>query len=66
MKNKKKRKRLKINLSWLLTWKREFRDPKFTTIYTYPVDYAEYIDSPYTKRRTIPTSFNIEFAIPRV
>ena len=40
--------------------------PKYTTIYTYPIDYAEYIDSPYTKRRTVPTSFNIEFAIPRV
>jgi hypothetical protein len=40
--------------------------PKYTTIYTYPIDYSDYIDSPYTKRRTIPTVFNIEFAIPRV
>ena len=33
--------------------------PKFTTIYTYPIEYSEFIDSPYTKRRTVPTSYNI-------
>lgn len=40
--------------------------PKYTSIYTYPIDYSEFIDSPYTSRRKIPTVFNIEFAIPRV
>ena len=33
--------------------------PKYSTIFTYPVVYSDFIDSPYTKRSTIPVSFNI-------
>lgn len=40
--------------------------PKYSTIYTYPVDYSEFIDSPLNKKNKTPKSFNIEFKIPRV
>ena len=39
--------------------------PKFRTIMTYPVDYSEFIDSPYTNKKKIPTAFNLEFQLPR-
>jgi hypothetical protein len=32
---------------------------------TYPVDYSEFIDSPYTNKKKIPTAFNLEFQLPR-
>ncbi len=40
--------------------------PKYSTIYTYPVNYSDYIDSHLNKKNNTPKSYNIEFKIPRV
>ena len=40
--------------------------PKYSTILTYPVEYSEFIDSPYTNRQKVPAAFNLELQIPRV
>lgn len=41
--------------------------PKYSTIFTYPIDYSEFMDNPaINNRKKIPSVFNIEFSIPRV
>lgn len=41
--------------------------PKYSTIFTYPVDYSEFMENPaMNTRRKVPSAFNIEFSIPRV
>ena len=45
--------------------------PKYSSIYTYPIDYTEYMEDPTigSRRnmpRKLPTSFNIQFKVPRV
>lgn len=35
------------------------QQPKYSTIYTYPVDYSEFIDGPYAAKKKVPSAFNI-------
>ena len=40
--------------------------PKYSTIFTYPVDYSEFIEGPVALKKKTPSAFNIQFKIPRV
>ena len=43
------------------------QQPKYSSIYTYPIDYSEYLqDSSYNKASKVPSHFTIEFKLPRV
>ena len=44
------------------------QQPKYTTIFTYPVDYSQLVQGDNLTKTTppVPTAFNIQFAIPRV
>lgn len=40
--------------------------PQFNTIYTYPVEYMDFIEGGVNKSNKYPTALNIEFKIPLV
>jgi hypothetical protein len=45
--------------------------PKYSSIYSYPIDYTEYMEDPNigngrNRQRKLPTTFNIEFKVPRI
>ena len=43
------------------------QQPKFTTIFTYPVDYSQMMQNEgMATTQPIPTAFNVQFAVPRV
>ena len=42
------------------------RRPQFHTIYTYPVEYMDYLEAGVDKSRKVPSALNIEFRIPLV
>jgi hypothetical protein len=43
------------------------QQPKHSSIYTYPVDYSEFLQDPsHLTAKKIPSHFTIEFKLPRV
>lgn len=43
------------------------QQPKYSSIYTYPVDYSEFLQDPsHMTAKKIPSHFTIEFKLPRV